>query len=133
MKLKVLLGIGIALICVGLVAMLSGGETGCQQPPKVPEVEITCGRDVIEAEFSYLETTRGQMPCIGGKVKSALLDVIVYWYDTSGNYIGSDCGIPREAKDVYGEYLGYAYFSVLGFNVIGREIGSCTVRTGLCG
>lgn len=28
MKLKVLLGIGIALVCVGLVAV--GGETGCQ-------------------------------------------------------------------------------------------------------
>lgn len=128
MKLKVVLGvIGIALICVGLVAV--GGETGCQQLPKV---EVTCGRGVIEAEFYYVETTRGQMPCIGGKVESALLDVIVYWYDTSGNYVGSDCGIPREAKNRYGEYLGYAYFSVSGFNVIGREIGSCTVRTGLC-
>lgn len=56
MKLKVLLGIiGVALICVGLVAVLSGGETGCQPKEEAPRYS---GAQVITIAEKHLMATR---------------------------------------------------------------------------
>lgn len=56
MKLKVLLGIGIALICVGLVAVLSGGEIGCGQIQTVVN-KIDTEEEVISVATKWARTT----------------------------------------------------------------------------
>ena len=58
MKLKVLLGIGIALVCVGLVAMVSGGEIGCQQSQRTVEpARIDTEGEVILMATNWAKTT----------------------------------------------------------------------------
>lgn len=56
MKLKVLLGIGIALICVGLVAVLSGGEIGCGQIQTTVS-KIDTKEEAIRVATKWAKTT----------------------------------------------------------------------------
>ena len=65
-RLKVFLAIGIIMICLGLVAVLTGAELGCQYsaeqadagqeidaPQYTQEAVINIARDYLEAEYLY--------------------------------------------------------------------------------
>ena len=65
-RLKILLSIGLIMICLGLVAVLSGGELGCQHvseqpkagqeidaPQYTPEAVINMAKNYLEAEYLY--------------------------------------------------------------------------------
>ena len=65
-RLKILLSIGLIMICLGLVAVLTGAELGCQHSSGQPEAEqeidspqysrrvvIDMATDYLEAEYLY--------------------------------------------------------------------------------
>lgn len=65
-KLKILLSIGLIMICLGLVAVLEGADLGCQRssgqaeakqeidsPQYTQEAVIDMAKDYLEAEYPY--------------------------------------------------------------------------------
>jgi hypothetical protein len=65
-RLKILLAIGLIMVCLGLVTVLAGGELGCQHlsekpeagqeidtPQYTQEAVINIAKDYLEAEYVY--------------------------------------------------------------------------------
>ena len=85
MKLKVVLGIiGVALICIGLVAMLGDGEIGCQEAPRYTEAQV------ITIAEKYLMATR-----------DSRLPEECFWYMSKASYKGNgvwEVTVDRKAR-----------------------------------